>query len=85
MEVISLLNTLFGNYEVDLWHFSMQTEKESEVPMDEKEIEERLKIFKKSAEIKRKHALSRWLEKKAAIIVERELEMVEEAYENKVK
>jgi len=76
LEVLSLFNTLFGNFELNLWEHALNVE-DSNISQEERD--DLARRMQRSAERERqnrfirKHGLSKWLERKSGQFVEADL------------
>ena len=68
MEVLSLVNTLFGNCELDLIKYAISVERDETFEQEKEEIIKKMDLSTEESRqttYKRKHGLSKWLERRS--------------------
>jgi len=78
LELFSLMNALFGNYEIDLWNYALHWKK-GEPQFSRSKLKQLLDKYEDGSYFKRKAAISKWFEKKTSLFVNEDILAVKQA------
>jgi len=80
METLSLFNTLFGNHELDLINYAISAEKDDDFEQGKEELLRKMNqnTDERRTAFKRKHGLSKWLERRSGQFMESDLRSYKE-------